>query len=122
MARSAERKAPSCTRQAAADSVVAIEVAGAPAAAVVARVGLQLGELAHGERLVVAPGDHDRRHGRDLVPDVTDAILGQDRLAVDPGDGILGPVTSEEDESWMVILSFWQYLSAKDAPAMQDKD
>ena len=33
-------------------------------------------------------------------------------LAVDPGDGIVGPVTSEEDESWMVILSFWQYLSA----------
>jgi porin len=33
-------------------------------------------------------------------------------LAVDPGDGIVGPVTSEEDESWMVILSFWQYISA----------
>lgn len=34
-------------------------------------------------------------------------------LAVDPGDGIVGPVTSEEDDSWMVILSFWQYLSAQ---------
>lgn len=33
-------------------------------------------------------------------------------LAIDPGDGIVGPVTSEDDESWMVILSFWQYLSA----------
>ena len=34
-------------------------------------------------------------------------------LAVNPGDGIVGPVTSTEDESWMVILSFWQYLSAE---------
>jgi hypothetical protein len=34
-------------------------------------------------------------------------------LAVDPGDGIVGPVTSEEDDSWMVILTFWQYLSAQ---------
>jgi len=35
-------------------------------------------------------------------------------LAIDPGDGILGPVTSDEDESWMVIFSFWQYLSAEE--------
>jgi porin len=34
-------------------------------------------------------------------------------LAIDPGDGNFGAVTSEEDESWMVILSFWQYLSAE---------
>jgi porin len=33
-------------------------------------------------------------------------------LAVNPGDDIVGAVTSTEDESWMVILSFWQYLSA----------
>ena len=36
-------------------------------------------------------------------------------LAIDPGDGIVGPVTSDEDESWIVVLSAWQYLSAKDA-------
>jgi porin len=33
-------------------------------------------------------------------------------LAIDPGDGNFGAVTSDEDESWMVVFSAWQYLSA----------
>jgi len=36
-------------------------------------------------------------------------------LAIDPGDGEEGAVTSTDDESWLAVLSFWQYLSAKGA-------
>jgi porin len=36
-------------------------------------------------------------------------------LAINPGDGKVGAVTSEEDNSWLVVFSFWQYLSAKGA-------
>jgi porin len=33
-------------------------------------------------------------------------------LAIELGDGVFGPTTEDEDESWMVVLSAWQYLSA----------
>ena len=33
-------------------------------------------------------------------------------LAINPRTGLQEPLTSTKDESWMVILSFWQYLSA----------
>ncbi len=36
-------------------------------------------------------------------------------LAIVPGDGVVGPVTSATDESWLAVISFWQYLSAKGA-------
>ncbi len=36
-------------------------------------------------------------------------------LAIIPGDGVVGPVTSTTDESWLAVFSFWQYLSAKEA-------
>jgi porin len=36
-------------------------------------------------------------------------------LSIDPGDGETGGLTSEESETWMVVFSFWQYLSAKHA-------
>jgi len=34
-------------------------------------------------------------------------------LAIDPSDGKQESLTSTKDESWMIILSFWQYLSAE---------
>ena len=36
-------------------------------------------------------------------------------LAINPGDGQAGPVTSTKDDSWLAVFSFWQYLSAKGA-------
>ena len=36
-------------------------------------------------------------------------------LAIDPGDGEAGAVTSTKDHSWIAVFSFWQYLSVKEA-------
>ena len=36
-------------------------------------------------------------------------------LAINPGDGNVGAVTSSKDHSWLVVFSFWQYISTKGA-------
>jgi porin len=36
-------------------------------------------------------------------------------LAINPGDGKVGTVTSSKDHSWIVVFSFWQYISVQGA-------
>ena len=36
-------------------------------------------------------------------------------LTINPGDDELGIVSSEEDSSWLVVFSFWQYISTQEA-------
>lgn len=38
-------------------------------------------------------------------------------LAINPGDGTAGAVSSTDDESWLGVISGWQYVYAKDTGA-----